>query len=82
MENLSRLFVGNVARQQPGYDLQESAVHGRHIVQRRGFKPSLPDTLGFFSGAPRLLKVMGIAVALPLHRGGAAAGGVIHPVLA
>jgi len=35
-----------------------------------------------FSRAPRLLKVMGIAVPRPPHNGGAAAGGVIHPVLA
>jgi hypothetical protein len=82
IENLARLLVADVARQQPCHDLHQSALHGRRILQRRGFKPSLPRALCVFSRAPRLLTVMGIAVPRPSHGGGRAAGGVVHPVLA
>src|ERR1019366_4008824 len=62
VENLPGAFVGNVARQQPCHDLRQSALHGRRILQRSGFKPSLPRTLCVFSRAPRLRKVMELRV--------------------
>jgi len=81
-EDLPRLLVIDPARQQPCYDLRQSALHGRRILQRRAFKPSLPRTLCLCSRAPRSLTLMRIAVPCPPHRGASAAGGVVHPVLA
>jgi hypothetical protein len=81
IENLRRLFVANIARQQPCHDLHQSALHGRRILQRRGFKPSLPRSLCDFSRGARQLTVMRVAVLRPPHGGGAAAGGFVHPVL-
>ena len=82
IENLPRLFVINVVRQQPCHDLYQSALHRRRILQRCGFKPSLPRSLSNHSPLPGSLPVMGIAVLRQPHGGGAAAGGVVHPVLA
>ena len=82
VENLPRAFVVNGARQQPCHGLHQSALHGRRILQRRGFKPSLARTLCVFSGAPGLRKAMGVAVRCPPHGGGPAACGVVHSVLA
>ena len=32
IEDLTRLFVGNVARQQACHDLRQSVLHGRRIL--------------------------------------------------
>jgi len=82
IEDLPRLLVIDFFFEQPCDDLRQSALHGRDILQRRGFKPSLPRTLCVFPGAPRLREVMRIAVPRPPHGGAAAAGGAVHPVLA
>src|SRR5258708_7471260 len=82
IEDLPCLLVSDAARHEPCHDLHQSALHGRYILQRRGFKPSLTRTLCVFLRAPGLLALVSAAIPPASHRGASAAGGVVHPVLA
>ncbi len=82
VEHLARLFEVHVARHQSCHDLRYGALHGRHIIQRNGFKPCLARALRVFSRAPWLLKAMGIAITRAPHGGAAAACALLQPVLA
>ncbi len=52
------------------------------VSQGHGFEPALARPLSNYSCFLPMRTFMEVAVALAAHGGGAAAGGVVHPVLA